>query len=247
MARTPRVRWVGVALASALAAAAVVGSLAPAHATSPTARIAGGAGDEGAATVPHHGTRPVPLDAVAVGRVARAFGITAEPERIAIGWEAEEGPRELYLWRAPSAWYVQFTDGSALLGPPGDRSVVCALPDAPSACAEPGLDVVADAAAPPPGADEAASVARSVLRSTGLLQGRWEHFVMEPSRDALPCPDELDTPFACTRQTVPTRAVLLTRDLGPDAAAARWTVIVAPRGTVLSAVGRVAVARSASS
>ena len=63
--------------------------------------------------------------------------------------------------------------------------------------------------------------------------------MLDPSADVPPCP-ELDTPFDCSRQQVPTRAVMLTRDFGAGTTAARFGVVVGPHGRVLSVTGRVA-------
>jgi hypothetical protein len=204
---------------------------------------AGDAGTDGARPASGaFGTRPPRLDRAAVVRAANGFGIDGAPERTPDGWEAEDDVRSLYLSRSPSAWYVHFTDGSLLLGPAGDRDAICAAPDAPYGCTVPEVTFVADAGAPPPDASTTRRVALDVLERTGLLTGDWDPLVLEPSHDAVPCPDDLETTYPCTRQVVPSRAVVLTRDLGPDAVPARWTVIVSPSGTVLSAVGRVAVA-----
>jgi hypothetical protein len=177
-----------------------------------------------------------------VERAVAAFGITGEAERTAEGWEAEDELQTLYLTRAPSAWYVQYLNSAPLLGPAGDRATICAAPDAPEGCAVPDVQFVADVGGAPPAEGDAAAAARQVLRDSGLLPGEWDELVLEPSHDAVPCRTGLATPFPCTRQFVPSRAVMLTRELG-DAPAARWGVIVGPRGVVLSAVGRVAVER----
>jgi hypothetical protein len=187
-------------------------------------------------------TRPLHLDRAAVERAVAAFGIAGEPERTREGWEAEDELQTLYLARAPSAWYVQYLNSAPLLGPAGDRATICAAPDAPYGCTVPDVEFVADVGGVPPGERDAAAAARRVLRDSGLLPGEWDELVLEPSRDAVPCRTGLVTPFPCTRQVVPSRAVMLTRELG-DAPAARWGVIVGPRGVVLSAVGRVAVER----
>lgn len=187
-----------------------------------------------------HGTRPPRLGAGDVTRAGRAFGIEAGPERIPGGWEAEDAVRSLYLLRAPSAWYVTFEDASTLLEPVGDRATICSASDPPFACTLPGEELVADMAAEPPGEAAATRAARGVLERAGLLTGTWTSVVLDASVDALPCRDGLDTPFDCTRQVVPTRAVMLTRDLGPGTTAARFGVVVGPRGNVLTVTGRVA-------
>lgn len=187
------------------------------------------------------GTRPPPLDRAARMRIVEAFGVRAEPERSFAGWEAEDDVRSLYVTRTPSAWYVQFADASALLGPPGDRSLICSAHDAPPACSLPEVTFVADAEGPPPTASLARRVARDVLERAELLGGEWTSVVLDPGHDALPCPEDLESAYPCTRQRVPTRAVVFTKDFGPDTVPARWTVIVDPSGDVLSANGRIAV------
>lgn len=201
------------------------------------ARTFGGAG----ASPDPFGTRPPPLDRAARMRIVDAFGVRAEPERSFAGWEAEDDVRSLYVTKTPSAWYVQFSDASALLGPPGDRSVICSAPDAPPACSVPEVTFVADAEGPPPTAPVAWRAARDVLERAGVLGRGWTSVVLDPGHDALPCPEDLESAYPCTRQRVPTRAVVFTKDFGPDAVSARWTVIVDPGGDVLSANGRIAV------
>lgn len=226
----------GLALGLALVAVMAIG----------IAVVAGG--DSGRRSAPSgsaavHGTEPPPLDVGDVARAGAAFGIAAEPERIEGGWEAEDRVRSLYVWRSPSAWYVQFEDASLLLGPAADRDVVCAAPDPPFGCGVPGVEFAADMAARPPDARTAARVARATLARAGLLPGTWRLITLPPGTDAAPCRPGLDTAFDCTRQVVPTRAVMLTHSFGPGTTAARWGVIVGPRGTVLSVTGRLAEVR----
>lgn len=221
-------------------AACVLLLAAAASALTPALARAGGSGSGGDADVTlAPSTRRPHLDRADVARAARAFGIDTAPERTTAGWEAQDDVRELYLNRAPSGWYVQFSDSTTLLGPAGDRATICAAPEAPYGCTVPGVQFVADVGGVAPDAATAAAVAERVLRSSGLQPGRWDVLVLDPGRDAVPCRDGLQTGFACLQQVVPTRAVMLTHDLG-EAPAARWGVIVGPRATVLTAVGRVA-------
>jgi hypothetical protein len=195
---------------------------------------------EASRSVVVHGTRPPRLVEHDIARATAAFGIHAEPERIHSGWEAEDPVRSMYLLKSPSAWYLTFEDSSILLEPAGDRAAICATSNPPFACAVPDVQLLADTAADPPDAATAARQARGVLERAGLLVGRWSTFVLEPSVDVPPCRTELPTSFDCSRQVVPTRAVMLTRDFGPGTTAARFGVVVGPRGTVLSVTGRVA-------
>jgi hypothetical protein len=190
-----------------------------------------------------HGTRPPGLAADDVARASAAFGVDAPPERIHGGWEAEDPVRSLYLLRTPSAWYVTFEDASTLLQPAGDRAAICSGGDAPFACTIPGIELVADVAADPPDPTTAARVARRTLADAGLVTGRWVTLVLDPSTDVPPCREGLSTQFDCTRQVVPTRSVMLTRDFGAGTTAARFGVVVGPRGNVLSVTGRYAERR----
>jgi hypothetical protein len=192
------------------------------------------------ASAVEHGTRPPPLTERAVERAAAAFGIGTAPDRVPGGWEAEDRTRSLYLLRSPSAWYVSFEDASTLLEPPGDRVAICSRAGAPFACTRPEVPLVADAGAAAPDRATAAHVVRRTLARAGLLAGRWTGIVLDPSRDAVPCRTGLTTEFDCTRQVVATRAVMLTRDFGPGTTAARFGVVVGPRGNILTVTGRVA-------
>jgi hypothetical protein len=193
-----------------------------------------------------HGTRPPRMVADDIARASAAFGIDAEPERIVGGWEAEDAVRSLYLMKSPSAWYLTFEDASMLLEPAGDRTAICAASDAPFACTLPNVELLADTAAAPPDMGTAARSARRVLERAGLLVGRWSTFVLEPSTDVPPCRADLETRFDCSRQVVPTRAVMLTRDFGEGRTAARFGVVVGPDGEVLRVTGRVAEEHSGS-
>ena len=73
----------------------------------------------------------------------------------------------------------------------------------------PTCEFVADVGGAPPAEGDAAAAARQVLRDSGLLPGEWDELVLEPSHDAVPCRTGLVTPFPCTRQVVPSRAVML--------------------------------------
>lgn len=192
------------------------------------------------ASVEEHGTRPPPLTGRDVERAARAFGIAGAPDHVQGGWEAEDRARSLYLLRSPSAWYVSFEDASTLLQPPADRATVCAQPRAPFACTLPGVALVADAAAPAPDRATATSAARRTLARAGMLAGHWKGIVLDPSTDVPPCREGLTNEFDCSRQVVATRAVMLTRDFGTGTTAARFGVVVGPRGNVLSVTGRIA-------
>jgi hypothetical protein len=193
-----------------------------------------------------HGTRPPRLVADDIARASEAFGIDAEPERIAGGWEAEDSVRSLYLVKSPSAWYFTYEDASLLLEPAGDRAAICAAPDPPFACTLPDVELLADTAADPPDAATAARVARRVLERAGLLVGEWSTLVLEPSVDVPPCRSDLETRFDCNRQVVPTRAVMLTRDFGQGTTAARFGIVVGPDGQVLRLTGRAAEEHSGS-
>jgi hypothetical protein len=189
-----------------------------------------------------HGTRPPPLDPDAISRAATGFGITHAPERRDTGWEAEDRVRSLYLTESPSAWYVLYENSSVLLGPLADREQVCSGPGAPADCAVPGITFLAETTARPPDAATAARAARSMLTRAGMLDGSWHLRVLDASTDVPPCRAGLPTAVDCTRQRIPTRAVMLTRGFGPGTTAARWGVIVGPRGAVLSVTGRYAEA-----
>jgi hypothetical protein len=191
-------------------------------------------------SVAAHGTRPPRLVEHDIARATSAFGIDAEPERVRGGWEAEDPVRSMYLLKSPSAWYLTFEDSSILLEPPGDRTAICAAEHPPFACTLPGIQLVADTAADPPDATTAARAARGVLERAGLLSGTWSTFVLDPSVDVPPCRSELETMFDCSRQVVPTRAVMLTREFGAGTTAARFGVVVGPHGRILSVTGRVA-------
>jgi hypothetical protein len=224
-----------VALGVALLAAAAIGAgvlVLQSGGTSPSPR--------GSRSVAAHGTRPPRLVEHDIVRAASAFGIEAEPERVRDGWEAEDPVRSMYLLKSPSAWYLTFEDSSILLEPPGDRAAICATDDPPFACTLPGIQLVADTAADPPDAATAARAARGVLEHAGLLTGTWSTFVLDPSVDVPPCRSELETMFDCSRQVVPTRAVMLTREFGAGTTAARFGVVVGPHGRILSVTGRVA-------
>jgi hypothetical protein len=187
-----------------------------------------------------HGTLPIRLGADDVRRAAAGLRIAAEPERIAGGWEVEDRTRSLYLWRTPSAWYVHYEDASALLGPRGDRTRICGAADPPEGCAVPEVEFVADVEMAAPSARTARRVARATLTQAGFLTGRWTAVALKPGTDAVPCRHDLDTPFDCSRQVLPTRAVMLTRDFGPGTTAARFGVIVGPQDSVLMVTGRLA-------
>jgi hypothetical protein len=195
-----------------------------------------------------HGTRPIPLDAAAVARIARAFGIEGEPERVdhgpaAGGWEAEDDLRALYLTRTPSAWYAQVTDASALTHPEGDRASICAAADPPSGCASPDVRFVIDVGLAPPTADEAIAAARDVLDDAGVTDERWSAITSGPSREPISCGASAATTLDCSRQLVPTLGVTLELEVGAGRTPVRWGVIVGPGGQVLSATGRLATAR----
>jgi hypothetical protein len=189
-----------------------------------------------------HGTRPPPLDPDAITRAATGFGITRAPQRRDTGWEAEDRVRSLYLTESPSAWYVLYENSSVLLGPLADREEVCSDPKAPADCAVPGITFLAETMARPPDAATAARAARRMLTRAGMLDGFWHVRVLDASTDVPPCRAGLPTAVDCTRQRIPTRAVMLTRGFGPGTTAARWGVIVGPRGIVLSVTGRYAEA-----
>jgi len=189
-----------------------------------------------------HGTRPPPLDPDAIARAATGFGITRPPERRDTGWEAEDRVRSLYLTESPSAWYVLYENSSVLLGPLADPEQVCSRPDAPVDCAVPGITFLAETTAKAPDATTAANAARTMLTRAGMLDGSWHLRVLDASTDVPPCRAGLRTAVDCTRQRIPTRAVMLTRGFGPGTTAARWGVIVGPGGTVLSVTGRYAEA-----
>ena len=223
---------IGIALAVVLAVGVAVVSLDGSRAREPSTT------DRSAEL---HGTRPPPLTVDDVAHAAAAFGISRAPVHMAGGWKAEDRVRSLYVTRSPSAWYVGFEDSSVLLGPTGERSTICARADAPFGCTVPGVALLADTAAPPPSAATAARAARTTLTDAGLLSGSWRTKVLGPSTDVPPCRPGLETAVDCTRQVIPTRAVMLTRSFGPGTTAVRWGVVIGPRGTVLSVTGRFAV------
>jgi hypothetical protein len=186
------------------------------------------------------GTRPPRLDRHAIERAAAAFGIAHAPKRVASGWEAEDRVRSLYLTKSPSAWYVGFESSSLLLGPLGDRAAICDRSDAPFDCTVPGTTFLADTIAPAPDRAAAARAARRTLARAGLLAGTWRVKVLDASSDVPPCKSGLVTKVDCTRQHIPTRAVMLTHDFGPGKTAARYGVIIGPDGSVVSVTGRFA-------
>jgi len=195
-----------------------------------------------------HGTRPSELDAADVARLARAFGIHRQPERIRTGpnvggWEAEDGLRALYLTRTPSAWYAQVTDGSAVTHPEGDRSAICASSDPPSGCTSPETRFVVDVGLDAPSAAGAVAAARSILDAAGITDARWTAITTGPSREPIPCPGAVPPELDCSRQLVRTRGVTLQRELGEGRTPLRWGLIVGPGGQVLTATGRIATPR----
>lgn len=196
-----------------------------------------------AGPIDEHGTRPMRFTRADVVRIATAFGIDAPPERIQGGWEAEDAVRSLYLTRTPTAWYLQFDDASILLGPRADRDAICARAEPPYGCTVPGVEFVAAMESTAPDAATASRSAEAVLTRARLLPGRWQVVVLDPGSDTSPCRHDLDTEFDCTRQVLPTRSVMLSRQLRPGTTATRWGVIIAPDGSILSAIGRVAEPR----
>ncbi len=135
-----------------------------------------------------------------------------------------------------------YENSSVLLGPVADRQQVCSRADAPADCAVPGTAFLAETTARPPDAATAARAARTMLTRAGMLDGTWHLRVLDAGTDVPPCRAGLPTAVDCTRQRIPTRAVMLTHGFGPGTTAARWGVIVGPRGTVLSVTGRYAEA-----
>lgn len=186
-----------------------------------------------------HGTRPTRLRAPEVTRIAAAFGIGARPTRTGSDWEAEDETRSLYLWRAPSAWYLQFEDASVLVQPPADRAAVCDGTDPPHACVDPEAQFVADTLAEAPSADAALDAARDLLEGAGLVDDRWDAFVAEPTRLPIPCRPGLTAVYDCNRQRVATRAVHFDRSLAPGTTHLRIGVVVGPGPAVYLATGRV--------
>lgn len=185
-----------------------------------------------------HGTVPTHLDAAAVGRIGRAFGIRARPERTAAGWEVEDTVRALYLARTASAWYAQFTDSSALLHPEGDRTTICASPTPPQGCSVPTVRFVADVGEHAPAASAAVASARGILERAEIIDRRWSDFVIGPSPEPVPCRGGVAPGLDCTRQVLATQSVMLTRELGPSRTAFTFAVVVGPGDEVLSATGR---------
>lgn len=185
-----------------------------------------------------HGTRPTRLRAPEVARIATGLGIAAQPARTESGWEAEDETRSLYLWRAPSAWYVQFEDASVLLQPSADRAVVCGSPDPPYACVDPDAQFVADTLASAPSADRALDAARDLLEGAGLVDDRWDVFVTEPTSVPTPCRPGLAAVHDCSRQRVATRSVHFERSVAPGTTRLRFGVVVGPGPTVYVATGR---------
>lgn len=197
-----------------------------------------------------HGTRPTDLDAADVARLAEAFGIRAEPERIEAGpgtggWEAEDDLRSLYLTPTPSAWYALVTDGSAITHPEGDRTAICAASDAPSGCASPDVRFVVDVGLDAPSDEQAIAAARTILDAAGITDDRWTAIASGPSREPIPCPDTVPSALDCNRQLVRTRGVTLQLELGKGRTPVRWGLIIGPGGEVLTATGRIATARHA--
>jgi hypothetical protein len=185
-----------------------------------------------------HGTRPGPLDREDVRRLAGALGIESEVDRIARGFEAEDGVRELYVYRTPSAWYAQFWDSSLLREPPGDRAAICAGSDPPRVCGYGSPPLVVSVGAPSPSEAAAGDAARGVLERAGILDDEWRVRVLEPSRLPVPCHYDFESAYDCNEQLVETRAVVLERRLGAETTALRWGFIVGPGGRVLQATGR---------
>lgn len=191
-----------------------------------------------------HGTRPAPLRRSEVAGIATAFGIDARPERTDAGWEAEDETRSLYLWRAPSAWYLQFEDASVLLQPPADRNIVCSRAEAPHACVEPDAQFVAYTLAEAPSADDALDAAQDLLQPAGLVDGRWDVFVTGPASVPTPCRPELTTAYDCNRQRLATRSVHFERSLADGTTLLRVGMVVGPGPTVYVATGRVLARRA---
>lgn len=186
-----------------------------------------------------HGTRPGALHEPDVARIARAFGIDAEVERTAEGWEAEDEVRTLYVNRTPSAWYALFWDSSMLLEPAGDRTMICAAVDAPAACRFSSSPLARSVGAEPPTERAAREVAQAILERAGIFDDRWQVRVHEPGPLPVPCAHDLATRFDCNEQIVRTRAVILETYLGHGSTALRWGLIVAPNGRILTATGRI--------
>jgi hypothetical protein len=190
-----------------------------------------------------HGTEPGPLTEHDVQRLATALGINAEVERIPLGFEAEDGVRELYVYRTPSAWYAQYWNSSLLQEPVGDRSVICAAADAPRTCGYGSSPLLVSVGEPSPTEAASADAASTVLEQAGILDDRWRVRVLEPSRLPVPCHHDFEVALDCNEQLVRTRVVVLAKRLSEDATDVRWGFIVGPGGRVLQATGRIAELR----
>jgi hypothetical protein len=161
-------------------------------------------------------TRPGPLTTAAVARLARALGLTEAPHRQGGGWEAEDDVRSLYVTRTPSAWYVLFSNSSALLVPPPVRE---------------------------PGADEVTATARAVLGRAGLDTTRATAVVLDAFRTPVPCRPGLAAAADCNALAVSARPVTLALPIGRGAPPLRWGFIIGADDAVISASGRIAVPR----
>jgi hypothetical protein len=185
-----------------------------------------------------HGTQPIPLDHADMVSMARAFGIETDPFRTPTGWEAIDEVRSLYLHRAPSAWYVTFTNAAPLLEPPGDRASICVSPDVSPACRFSTSPLLADVGAPSPSVETARRVARGVLGRAGVIDDAWRDDVLDESPEPVTCRVRVPIQVDCSQQILPTRAVTFERYLAPGTTAMRWSLVISPGGTVLSASGR---------
>ena len=105
------------------------------------------------------------------------------------------------------------------------------------------MQFLADVAAAPPTEREARDAARRVLDDAGVSDARWRVVVMDASPDVVPCGEEVRPDLDCTQQYVPTRAVMLTLELGPGTTDVRWGLVIGPDGQVLTATGRIAERR----
>jgi hypothetical protein len=185
-----------------------------------------------------HGTQAMPIEQAEMTSMARAFGIETEPVRTPTGWEAIDHVRSLYLHRAPSAWYVTFTNAAPLLDPPGDRASICASPDVAPPCRFSNAPLLAAVGGPSPSVETARRVAHGILTRAGVIDDSWREAVLEASPEPVTCRVRVATPLDCSQQILPARAVTFERYLRPGTTAMRWSLVVGPDGVVLSGSGR---------
>ena len=102
---------------------------------------------------------------------------------------------------------------------------------------------MAEVAADAPSASLARERARQTLDDAGISDERWRVVVLDPSPDVVPCGETARPGVDCTQQYVPTRPVILTRELGRGTTDVLWSLVIGPDGKVLSGTGRIAERR----